>query len=285
MYPAAVVRAPILLLSFTLACSSQPSPSGEVGAGGADGGGISAGVGASGGVDEPRIVLPATEGELALDFDVAIAGDGSSFIGALDLQNGSGTVEVGGQLLPVVAYERQPFGDWLLFQLLAVQSDRWYVLWAYCQGSDLTWIYFEGTDGTRLDAEPASGSCLDGPGPTAAAVGFPAVDMPLPPLIDGFAIEGPSVSLLGAAPGWVDLGTRHTVLAFDEVDCTADCGSPGWREVHSILWDEVAARACFAIFYLFDGAPEVLLAYALTLPDLSDPAGDVGLAARWSYQR
>jgi hypothetical protein len=234
---------------------------------------------------EPRIVLEATDGELTLDFDVAITGDGSSFIGALDVVGGSGTVEVNGEVLPLVAYERQPFGDWLLFQLLAVASDRWYVLWAYCQGADLSWIYFEGTDGTRLDVEPASGSCLDGPGPTQVAVSFPAIDMPLPPLIDGFTIEGPSVSLAGAEPGWVDLGAKHTLLAFEEVDCTTQCGSPGWREVHSLLWDEAAARACFGIFYLFDDGPDVLLTYALTLPDLSDPAGNLALPATWSYQR
>lgn len=274
----------LLMVAVAAGCSSEDAtaPITTTSASASAGVGGSGGTGGAGGGDA-RIVIEATEGELALDFDVTITGEGSAFIGAIDVSLASGTAAIGGETLPVVAYERQPFGEYLLFQLLAVATDRWYLLWAYCQGEELAWVYFEGTDGTALDLEPASGSCLDGSGPTLAAVSFPAIDMAIPPLIDGFTIDGPDVELDGASPGLVQLGSPHTVLAFEDVDCTTECGQPGWRELHSILWDPAGERACFGIFYLFADEPDVLLTYALTLPDLSDPAGALALPASWTH--
>ncbi|MCA9625156.1 MAG: hypothetical protein KC731_39300, partial [Myxococcales bacterium] len=228
-------------------------------------------------------VNPGDDPELTLDYDIAVQGFGPGFVGAIDLTGGSGTVELGGVTYPAVVYERQLFGVWTLYQTFVVGPDRWYIVWAYCEGQDLAVMYFEGTDGTALDYEETVGSCAEGPGPVQASVSFPAVSMEQPALLEGFTVEGPEVSIHSGEPGMVNLGTPHVVLPFEQVDCTSGCGAPGWREIHAVLWDPAAARACFGIFYLFDGDPEILLAYALTLPDLSDPAGVLALEATWSH--
>jgi hypothetical protein len=260
------------------------SPTGETTSQSSSGVGGGGGTAEGGGGAAPTgpIEIPPSEGSVELAFDPTVTGDGSLFVGAIDMTSGSGTVEVDGNVLPALIYERQPFDPWLLFQALVVAPDRWYVLWFYCQGDALEYIYFEGTDGTAIDYELANGSCVDGAGPVTANVSFPAVSMPIPPLLDGFTLEGAMLHLDGATPGSVDLDGPNTLLAFEHVDCTVDCGAPGWREIHSILWQPEAEKASFGIFYLFDDSTQIPFTYAITLPDLTDP-GDVDFEARWSY--
>lgn len=275
-----------LALLTILSCgddSRETSLGGAEPTGGSAGAGAEGGSGGAGGGELPNIVADATDASITLDFDVTLTGSGSSFVGSVDVRGATGTIVLGGETFPVLAYERQPFDEYVLFQMLAVSTDRWFVVWAYCVGTDLAYFYFEGTDGTELAYEPASGICADGPGPLTTAVQFPAIDLPLPTLYEGFTIDGPSVQVPSGAPGTVDLGDVLTVLPFEAVDCTVDCGAPGWRELHTLLWDQANGRVCFGIFYLFEDDPEVLLAYSLTLPDLSDPAGDVALPAEWTY--
>ena len=142
------VRAACLLAClsvFVLACSSEADPAPQAtsvsGAGGATSSGAASATTTAGvGGQASLIEIEATEGSLLLDFDIALTGAGSDFVGAVEVAAASGTVEIGGESLPAVAYERQPFGQFVLYQMLAVASDRWYVLWAYCQGADLAWI-------------------------------------------------------------------------------------------------------------------------------------------------
>jgi hypothetical protein len=229
-------------------------------------------------VTSAAIQIPATHASLDRAFGVEIAGKGAKFVGAIHVSGSTATVEVAGETLPAVVYERQPFGQWTLFQTLAVAPNRLYVLWFYCSGGKLTDVYYEGTDGTKIALESAKGTCMDTLEPTTVDVELPAIAMDLPPLVAGFTLAGPQVALAGAAPGTVTLGmTEYTTLVFDEVDCTTGCGTPGWRELHTLLWDKAMQRLCFAIFYLLDPPQPLLLEYSLTLPDLTDPAGDVTL--------
>jgi hypothetical protein len=109
--------------------------------------------------------------------------------------------------------------------------------------------------------------------------------MPLPPLFPGYAIDGASIQYDGTAPGTVTLGTTSVAfLPFGEVDCTRVCGTPGWRELHAVLWDQQAMRACSSILYLFEPGQPLLLTYSLTLPDLTDIAGQTQLDATWSLR-
>jgi len=219
-----------------------------------------------------RIVVGATDGtvELASDFSI----------------DGAGQVSLAGRALPAATYLRQTFPNLHLFQTLAVEPDRLWVLWFYCSTKDSTLqgIYYESTDGTAVTFEDATGTCQEGPAAATVPVRFPAIDLALPALVPGFTIEGPEVHLDGAAPGRVTLaGAPLTVLVFNTVDCTSGCGTPGWTELHAILWDRAAGRACFGIFYLtLDDPTHVQLAWSLTLPSLIDPAGNARLNATWS---
>jgi hypothetical protein len=227
--------------------------------------------------------VPATDAELALPFEFGATGQGSQDIGVVSISGDTGVVRVMGDDVPVVAYERQPFGQWTLYQVLGVQPDRLWVMWMYCNQGELQYIYLEGTDGTPMHYEQASGTCDEALDGTAAKVAFPAVDMAYPAPLAGYTIAGADISLPGAAPGTITLGgVDYVLLAFEDVDCTEKCGAPGWREIHTLLWDAPAQRLCFAIIYLFQPGQDLLVEYSLTIPDLTDPAGQTKLPASFT---
>ena len=277
------------LLGLATACSDQPvhgtkppAPSSSVGVGGGATGGAGGECGTGGTPIVGPIQIGATDGTLALPFAVKLVGTGTKRIGAIDIDADTGTVEIGGESLAAVSYEQQPFGQYVLYQTLAVAQDRLYAIWFYCDAGQLAFVYFEGTDGTAIDVETASGTCAAVDNPIMANVKLPAIDMPLPEFLTGYTIEGPLVHLPSGAPGSVDFGGGSlAILAFDKVDCTA-CGNGGWQEVHTLLWDVAAKRLCFAIFYLFAPGDPVTVSYSLTLPDLTDPANDAQLEATFT---
>jgi hypothetical protein len=255
-----------------------------VGGGGASGAASSAGsVGSGGGAGS--IAVAATSGTLELPFSLDAVGAGTSTIGAVEISGAVGSIVIDGASLAAVAYERQPFDVYVLYQLLAVDEDRLFVVWLYCQGAELVHLYWEGTDGTALDQEMASGSCDGVEAASTAQVALPAVAMEYPATLQGYSIDGPLVHLDGQGAGSLDLGAGPmVVLPFEDVDCS-DCPGGPWSEVHTLLWDPAGARLCFAIFYLFSPGDPVVLTYSLTLPDLSDPAGQTELEATFSVPR
>lgn len=184
-------------------------------------------------------------------------------------------------MLPVLVYEEQPFGEWTLYQSLAVAPDGWTVIWFYCSEGMLTDVYFETTTGLPLQYELASGTCDIVPGSSETEVSFPGTEFALIYNGEDFSIDGADIAVIGGQLGTVVLdGIEHVLAPFETVDC-ADCGGAGWFEVHAILWDPVAVRACFAIFYLLPDADEVQMTYAMCLPDLVDPMGSIFLPAKW----
>jgi hypothetical protein len=52
------------------------------------------------------IPVPATDGNLALKFNAQISGRGNSYVGALSIHGGVGSIELAGVKLPVVAYSK-----------------------------------------------------------------------------------------------------------------------------------------------------------------------------------
>jgi hypothetical protein len=242
--------------------------------------------GCGGGGAPHDLTAGATSGTVVMtDSDFSVAGAGSSTIGRFSVTHGAGTIELAGRQVAAASYQRQSFPDLNLYQTLAVEKDRLWVLWFYCSTTNgsLTGIYYEATDGTPVTFEAASGTCQDSNQTSTVDVQFPAFDLVVPPLLPGFTIDGPDVHLDGAAPGTVTLGgARLTVLVFNTVDCSG-CGTPGWTELHALLWDPTAGRVCFGIFYLFSndhGAVE--LAWSLTLPELIDPADHLIMPANWT---
>jgi hypothetical protein len=234
------------------------------------------------------IVVPETDGSLDLPFSMSASGEGTDRIGVVDLPGGVGTIEILGRTLPALVHQQQPWPkfDYTLYQTIAVAEDAWYVLWLYCTEADaLAWIYLEGTDGTALDVEPATGSCSGVSTPSTIDVTLPAIDLAIESLVEGFTASGPALTIASGAPGSIVLGAgTMQVHAFGVVDCTTVCGPTPWYELHAILWDEAAQRACFAIFYLYPEQPDTItLTYSLTLPDLADLIGYVSLDATWTY--
>lgn len=249
------------------------------------------GVDASPSVDaEPtaRIQIPATDGDLVVDFGINVNGDGSNRVGQISVLNGRGTIEIFDAEIEVVLYEEQPWPEagYTLYQALAVAEDRWYVAWLYCADQDLDTIYLEGTDGTSLAYESASGTCSMDSTSSSIAVQFPAVDMSAPSAVGRFSISGPDIDISGLDPGFVRLEqTDWIVYPFEYVNCTGGCEVGTWYELHAILSDPESERAAFGIFYMTVGETStVMLSYALALPDLDRLGGSTVFAANWTYE-
>ena len=244
----------------------------------------------------PRITVGATDGTVLLPMsDITISGAGSgAAVGSISLAHGAGTLELDGHPVPAAVYVRQAFntpaGDSTLYQTMAVEAGRIWLLWLYCDptSGNLTTVFYEATDGTSLTQEIATGTCMDADTSSHVAVQFPAIDLSPPPLITGYTVQGTDVSVEATGEGSVTFGaTTLRVFVFGTVDCTgkkcAASAADGWTELHSLLWDQPGGRACFGIFYLRTSDPShVQVAYSLTLPDLTDPAGNMVLPATWT---
>jgi hypothetical protein len=201
-----------------------------------------------------------------------------------------GTVEIHGRTLPALVYVQEPWSEigYTLYQTIAIADDAWYVLWLYCTRADaLAYIYLVGTDGIAQGLERATGTCSGTSTPSTIDVAFPAINLAIGPLVEGFTAIGPELMIASGAPGSIvlDAGSLE-VLPFVVIDCTTLCGPSPWYELHAILWDEANRRASSAIFYLFPEQPEtILLTYSLTLPDLEDMIGYLVPEATWTYDR
>jgi hypothetical protein len=143
-------------------------------------------------------------------------------------------------------------------------------------------LYYEGTDGTPMTWVDTVGTCVTDGTLSEPHVQFSAVSMLYPSLATGYTVSGPDIDIPSGTPGAATLGSsQYVVLPFETVDCS-ECGSPGWYELHAILWDSTMREASFGIFYLSEGASEVLLAYALTLPTLASVLPTQSVTATWS---
>lgn len=249
----------------------------------ADAGGDS-GADAGVGPEVRHVVVPETDGTLELDFTLDAEGAGTDRVGAISVIEDDALIEVDGESLVGVTYQHQ---DWAkfgydLFQVLLVGPDRWVVVWLYCTDAVLTNLYSVSTDGTELVEEAAEGTCSFLAQDTSAQVSLPATDMTFDTLVNGYRVTGDDLHIDGDAPGILKLGADEmNVLVFQDVNCSSVCGDPGWFELHAILWDPAAARACFGIFYLYEDDRPVLFTYSLTLPELYDPAGNAQIDATW----
>jgi hypothetical protein len=238
----------------------------------------STGVGGAGGGPLTDLPIAATDATLALAFSATAEGSGTKVIGNIHLDGDVGTVEIHGKMLPAVVYEKQPFAPYVLYQTLIVDDAALYVSWVYCLNGKIDTVYYEGTDGTTIAEEPATGTCSDMAVATSVHVTLPAADVTAPALLPGWQLDGPDIHYDGVSPGTVNLGEELTLLPFGTVDCS-QCGSGGWFELHSLLWDPTQKRLCFAIIYVFKPGTPLQMTYSLTLPDLSDPAGTTSLTA------
>lgn len=223
------------------------------------------------------MTIAATSTHLSLPFAATVSGQAG---GAVAITGDVGTLAIAGNTASAFVYVAIPFAGYTLYQGFGVTSARWDVFWLYCQGAALSYLYDEAVTGAPLVGTVATGSCSGTTGTTDAAVTLPAFAIAPPAPRPGFVVDGAQIAI--AANGTGTFGGLP-LIAFDLVDCSTGCGSPGWYELHSVIWDDARQRVTFVIVYLKTDTPnEVELAYARSLPDLADPIGDAIVPATWS---
>lgn len=210
---------------------------------------------------------------------------GRNHVSNLSIRGNVGEAYIDGRAVPLFSYVRIPWPDFglVLFQVLAIESDRWHVLWLYCDGPDLTNIYYQDTLDHEVTYQGMSGICVDVPlSPTLTHIQFPATDMAYPPLEGGYTMTGPALAYDGQGPGSIVIGGRTLILLpFNDVDCRM-CGGPGWWELHSIAWDPERSQATFLILYLQTQDPgHVSASYGITAPSLAS-LGYLSFSASWT---
>jgi hypothetical protein len=230
-----------------------------------------------------KISVGATARSFMAPASVQISGQGSDEIGKVQITSSVGTIDFQGASLSALTYEVQSLAGETLYQTLAVGSDSLAVFWIYCQAGEINYLYREDTSGVAVTYEEGTGTCSDDGKAVTVMISLPAFVLNPPPgLVPDVVMQGAGIAYDGGAPGFAELaGSRWTFFPFNTVDC-ATCGTPGWFEVHSLLWDASASQAGFGIFYMIDGdADSVQLSYSLILPTLASL--DTTLPATWSH--
>lgn len=229
------------------------------------------------------IAWPAISADDADSFGIDISGTGTT-ISKVDIRNRFGNVTLGGRPVSALVYKGIPWNSYslVLYQALAVEAHSWTVFWFYCKGRALTYVYWESTTSSKVNNETMTGSCTS-VSTLHTAVSWPAGSMAAPAVVKGFSVHGTDIEISSAAAGHVVLDNKTWLLyPYAIVDCSKTCGTPGWYELHSILWDGATAETTYGIFYLFTGQTHrVRLEYTFELPSL----GRLGAAvyeADWS---
>jgi hypothetical protein len=232
-----------------------------------------------------QLAIGPAQGSIDVPFTANLTGNGASAIGAVSIDSDVGTIGLDGASLASFVYMTVPFDPYTLYQGFAVGGSRWDVYWLYCMNGALVDIYDEGIDGPALFVETATGACSGAQTTTTAQVALPTATIAAPtPVAIPYSVHGDAIRVEANGTGSLTLGgTALPLVVFGTVDCESGCGSPGWYELHSVVWDAAHARAIFVIVYLErSSTSSVELTYARALPDLSDPIGTLVLPAAWS---
>jgi hypothetical protein len=215
----------------------------------------------------------------------SLAGWGTAYVGAFQLHESVGTIEMMGRTLPAVVVAESAFSEQaiILHQIYALSDDGFFVVWTYCSAGTIDLVYIlDSRDGSgRFDG--ASGTCDDVQRASATPVRFPGADLPWPRVHTGFEVNGRSLQLHAAAPGAVHYGgTVRAAVPFAVIDCSLCDAKGGWYELHSLLWDPGNGSVVLGIFYLIaKDDSHVLFEYAIDLGTLQRVTGAT-YAADWT---
>jgi hypothetical protein len=168
-----------------------------------------------------------------------------------------GTVAYGGRgPFPAFIYIRQDFVGDIIYGGLGVDGGVWFPFWLYgTPDGRLVAIYGEMTDQDTDVFVSIEGTWTDQGVSAPQPVSIPAHTLSPVALSCGFTVSAPpgGVDLRSSSVGSISLlGDLSTVYPFHTVDCRSGCGTPGWFEIHSIIWDPVKLGAAFGIIYLDD---------------------------------
>jgi hypothetical protein len=208
----------------------------------------------------------------------------------VSIASNQGTVSFGGRgPFQAFVYSRTPFpaANSIVYTGLGVESGTWYPFFLYCSGDGrLTKVFGEMTDRDVDVSDDVDGTCTDQGVAPMAPVSLAANTLSPVALTCGFSVHGPgsSIDLEGSQNGSVTfLGTDSIALPFHTVDCRTGCGSPGWYELHTIVWSQVRQAVGFEIIYLDDTG--VSTSNGIELPDGTMTTVGPFSGATWSLSR
>jgi len=209
----------------------------------------------------------------------------------VSIVSNQGTVSYAGRgPFPAFIYNRlfYPIANRTLYGGLGVENGTWFPFWLFCSADGrLTKIQGEMTDRAVAIFEDLEGTCTDQGVAPMAPVSLAANTLSPVALTCGFSVHAPapaSIDLESSRNGsMVWFGNDSLTLPFYTNDCRRGCGTPGWYELHAIVWNQVQHQVAFAIVYLDDAG--VHSANEIELPDGS--TGDMGTipGATWSLSR
>src|SRR6185436_10470608 len=197
-------------------------------------------------------------------------------VDAVAIEHDVGPVTLFGTKQESVVYTEQAYaGTTLLFTLsITPDGQAMNVTYFYCYGGTLGYVYVVGY-GQPLAGAYTTGKCPQKDTLWDVGVSLPALTALPEPVAKEIAIVGDELSLEAGA-GTAELGGHsYDFTPFATVDC-ADCGTPGWYELHVLL--HRAGEACYGVLYLFPDEPtRAQIAWTLCLPSLTQPAGKTGV--------
>ena len=209
----------------------------------------------------------------------------------VSIVSNQGTVSYAGRgPFQAFVFNRSPFpaAQSTVYGGLGVENGTWFPFFLYCSGDGrLTKIYGEMTDRNVAVFDDVDGTCTDqGVGPMAP-VSLAANTLSPVALTCGFSVHGPapaSIDLEGSRNGnMVFFGTDSIALPFHTVDCRTQCGTPGWYELHTIVWNQAQQEVGFGIVYLDD--MQVRWGSGIELPNGSADDTLTYPSATWSLYR
>jgi hypothetical protein len=203
-----------------------------------------------------------------------------------------GTVSYGGRgPFQAFIYERGAFpaANSTLYAGLGVENGTWFPFWLNCSPDGrLTRFQGEMTDRDIAVLADLDGTCTDQGVAAMAPVHLAANTLSPIALSCGFSVHGPapaSIDLEGSQNGsMVFLGTDSIALPFYTDDCRAGCGTPGWYELHAIVWNQVQQKVGFEVIYLDDTGVS-LEGNGIELPGGTLSGSGPFLGATWSLSR
>jgi hypothetical protein len=230
------------------------------------------------------LTIGASQGTIANTFQATIAGSGTPpALGAVAIDADTGTIALDGESGETALYNTEAFSSYQIFGSVVIAPDRWSIAYPYCSGPSLVDVYAEAVGSGGFALLPATGSCAFAMTAATTAVDLPAFTIAMPAASGDAIVTGTQIDLDHGAGQIAVGGVMEPAVVFNTVDCSTTCGSPGWYELHTLIWDAASQAATFVIIYLEIGSPDqVQLSYALRLPTLDDPFQNEVLTATWT---
>ena len=208
----------------------------------------------------------------------------------VSIESNQGTVSYAGRgPFQAFIYSRLSWpANSITYSGLGVENGTWFPFWLICSPDGrLTKLQGEMTDRAVAVFEDVEGTCTDQGVASMAPVSLAANTLWPIALTCGFSVHAPapaSIDLEGSRNGsMVFFGTDSIALPFYTDDCRSGCGTPGWYELHMIVWDQVDQQVGFEIVYLDDMGVRVV--NEIELPDGSTGGGGPFPGATWSLSR